>query len=140
ILRTTSLNRLVAFSPADLTITVEAGMTLQQLDATLAPHRLRLPLDPPDYNGRATIGGVLAANDSGPLRLAHGTAREHVIGMSMILADGTLIKAGGQVVKNVAGYDLHRLFVGSHGSLGMIATVSFKLKPRAEALRLVELR
>src|SRR5262245_29252667 len=117
---TRSLNRVVEFSPADLTITVEAGITLRQFDEILRPHRLRLPLDPPDYDGRATLGGVLASNDSGPLRLAHGTAREHVIGMSMVLADGSLIKAGGKVVKNVAGYDLHRLFVGSYGSLGMI--------------------
>lgn len=136
-LRTTALNRIVEFSPGDLTITVEAGMTLRALDETLSPHGLRLPLDPPDYDGRATIGGVLAFGDSGPIRLGYGGPREHVIGMSMVQGDGTLIRAGGRVVKNVAGYDLHRLFVGSHGSLGMIATASFKLRPRPEARRLV---
>lgn len=136
-LRTTALNHVIDFSPGDLTITVEAGMTLRALDETLAPHGLRLPLDPPDYGGRATIGGILAFGDSGPIRLGYGGPREHVIGMSMVQGDGTLIRAGGRVVKNVAGYDLHRLFVGSHGSLGMIATASFKLRPRPEARRLV---
>ena len=139
LLGTLGLARLIDLSPGDLTCTVEAGIALQHLDALLAPHHLRLPLDPPTFNGRATLGGVLADNDSGPLRLAYGAGREHVIGMSMILADGTLIKAGGRVVKNVAGYDLHRLFVGSRGALGLIATVSLKLRPRAEAMQLVVL-
>lgn len=89
--------------------------------------------------GGATVGGVLAANDSGPIRFAFGTARDLVIGMSMIEPDGGVIKSGGKVVKNVAGYDLHKLFIGSHGTMGPIATVTFKLRPLPEARGLVVL-
>lgn len=137
---TTRLDRILDLSPGDLTCTVESGLTLRDLDAAIAPHGLCFPVDPPEYAGRATVGGILASNDNGPLRAAHGTAREHVLGMSVVLAGGLLIKAGGRVVKNVAGYDLHRAFVGSHGSLGLIASVSLKLRPRSESRRLLTLR
>jgi glycolate oxidase FAD binding subunit len=115
-----------------MTVTVEAGITLAALQAHLAKQGQRVTLDPPGGE-RATIGGVLATNDSGPMRLGHGTARDIVIGMSMIEPDGELIRSGGRVVKNVAGYDLHKLFIGSFGALGPIATVTLKLRPVPEA-------
>lgn len=134
----TRLDRVVAYSPEDMTVTVEAGTTLGALQQTLAEHHQRVTLDPP-HAERATIGGILAANDSGPTRLAYGTARDVVIGMSMIEPDGTVIKSGGRVVKNVAGYDLHKLYIASFGTLGPIATVTFKLRPVPEARGLVVL-
>ncbi|NLU21741.1 MAG: FAD-binding oxidoreductase [Phycisphaerae bacterium] len=132
------LSRVVEYSPEDMTITVEAGLGLAKLSELLAENRQRLTLDSPGAD-RATIGGVLAANDSGPIRLAYGTARDIVIGMSMIGSDGEVFKSGGKVVKNVAGYDLHKLFIGSFGAMGPIATVSFKLRPLPEARGLVVL-
>lgn len=132
------LSRVVEYSPEDMTITVEAGMTLGSLTAVLARNHQRLTLDPPNGD-RATVGGVLAANDSGPVRFAYGTARDIVIGMSMIEPDGGLVRSGGKVVKNVAGYDLHKLYIGSFGTLGPIATVTFKLRPQPEARGMVVL-
>ncbi len=125
-------NRVVEYAPEDMTITVEAGITLAALGETLARNGQRITLDPP-HAERATLGGVLAANDSGPIRFAYGTARDVVIGMSMIEADGETIKSGGKVVKNVAGYDLHKLYIGSFGTLGPIATVTLRLRPLPEA-------
>ncbi len=136
---TRKLSRVIDYSPEDMTITVEAGVPIDSIDAIVAPNNLRLPLDPPGYAGRATIGGVLSANDTGPLRFAYGSPRDNVLGMSIILGDGTLIRAGGRVVKNVAGYALHRLLCGSWGTLGLIASATFKLRPRPESLRLAAL-
>lgn len=138
-LTTRHLTRIVEYSPADMTITVEAGLTLDALSESLAANNLRLPLDPPSFDGRATIGGILAAADSGPLRHLHGGPRDLVLGMSILQFDGTRIRSGGRVVKNVAGYALHRLLVGSWGRLAMIETVTLRLRPRAESLRLVSL-
>ncbi|MHB8377179.1 MAG: FAD-binding oxidoreductase [Dehalococcoidia bacterium] len=122
------LDRIVAHEPADLTVTVEAGVRLDTLQAALAQHGQFLPLDAPG-DGRATVGGVLAANAQGALRHAFGTARDWVIGIKVVQADGTLVKSGGRVVKNVAGYDMGKLYVGSLGTLGVIAEVTFKLAP-----------
>ncbi len=135
---TRAMCRVVEYEPEDMTVTVEAGITLGALQKRLAEHGQRLTLDPP-HADRATIGGILAANDSGPIRLAFGTARDIVIGMSMIEPDGELIHSGGKVVKNVAGYDLHKLYIGSFGTLGPIATVTFKLRPVPEARGVVML-
>ncbi|GMV96972.1 MAG: hypothetical protein AMXMBFR83_13310 [Phycisphaerae bacterium] len=132
------LSRVVEYSPEDMTITVEAGITLGALQEHLARNGQRLTLDPP-HPDRATIGGILAANDSGPIRFGFGTARDIVIGMSMIQPDGEIIRSGGKVVKNVAGYDLHKLYIGSFGTLGPIATVTFRLRPVPEARGLVVL-
>jgi glycolate oxidase FAD binding subunit len=129
-------NRVLEYSPEDMTVTVEAGIPLAELSRVLAGRNQRLTLDPP-HGEAATIGGVLAANDSGPVRLAYGTARDIVIGMSFFEPDGGLTKSGGKVVKNVAGYDIHKLFIGSFGTLGPIATVTFKLRPLPEARGLV---
>jgi glycolate dehydrogenase FAD-binding subunit len=107
---------------------VEAGCTLQQLQQTLAEHGQRLALDPL-WPEKATIGGILATNDSGPLRIRFGSLRDLIIGITLALADGTLAKSGGKVVKNVAGYDLPKLATGSLGTLGIITQAIFRLHP-----------
>jgi glycolate oxidase FAD binding subunit len=131
ILRTTALDRIVEYHPPDLTITVEAGLALETLDAVLAEHGQWLPWLPP-APGRATVGGLLAAGASGPLRLGYGAPRDWVLGMQVALADGRLVKSGGKVVKNVAGYDTHKLHIGALGTLGVIAVATFKVFPRPE--------
>jgi len=130
----TGLNRVLRHRPANLTVRVEAGIRLADLNAMLAEHGQWLPLDPP-FGDRATIGGILAAGLSGPLRARYGSARDLLIGVRVALADGTLIQGGGEVVKNVAGYDLPKLFHGALGTLGVIVEAAFKLwpRPRAEA-------
>ncbi|MFZ0797889.1 MAG: FAD-binding oxidoreductase [Terriglobales bacterium] len=128
ILSTRRLNRVVEHAWGDMTATVEAGCTFQQLQQTLAAHGQRLALDPlwPD---KATIGGILATNDSGPLRVRFGSLRDLIIGVTLALPDGTLAKSGGKVVKNVAGYDLPKLATGSLGTLGIITQAIFRLHP-----------
>ena len=126
------MNHVVAYEPRDLTITVEAGMTLAALNTKLAAEGQWLPLDAP-MPARATIGGVLAANINGPHRLGTGGPRDSVIGIRVAEAQGVLIKAGGRVVKNVAGYDLNKLFIGSLGTLGIIVETTFKLVPLPRA-------
>jgi FAD/FMN-containing dehydrogenase len=115
-------------APEDMTCTVEAGMTLGALQAQLHKAGQWLPIDPPNAE-RVTIGALLDQNLSGPRRFGYGTIREHLIGIGVVLADGRLIRAGGKVVKNVAGYDLCKLFVGARGSLGVIVEETFKLRP-----------
>ncbi len=122
------LNRVLAYEPADLTVTVEPGLRLADLQATLGARGQFLPLDPPCDAG-ATVGGVLAVNASGPLRHAFGTARDWVIGMRVVHADGSSSKSGGRVVKNVTGYDMHKLHIGALGTLGVIAEVTLKVAP-----------
>jgi len=123
------LNRVRHYEPADLTISVEAGMTLRELQEFLGRDGLWLPLDPRGGDD-ATIGGIVASNSAGPLRLRFGSARDMVLGIRVATTEGKLIKSGGHVVKNVAGYDLSKLLVGSLGTLGVIAEASFKLFPR----------
>jgi glycolate oxidase FAD binding subunit len=134
VVRTTHLDRVVEYAPADLVITVEAGMTLAALQATLAPHAQRLALDPP-HADRATIGGLLATNDFGPARARYGTLRDAIVGISLVRADGTVVRGGGKVVKNVAGFDLPKIAVGSLGTLGAIATATLRLHPTPEVVR-----
>ena len=122
------MNRILAHEHGDMTATVEAGASLRDVNNALALHGQTLPLDPP-FADRATIGGLLATNDSGPLRHRHGTPRDLVIGIQLATTDGLLSKAGGQVVKNVAGYDLCKLVTGSFGSLAAIVSATFKLAP-----------
>jgi glycolate oxidase subunit GlcD len=129
IVNTQRLNQIVEHEPADLIAVAQAGVKLVDFNAKLAENGQWLPLDPPD-DGRATIGGVVATGIGGPQQFGYGRPRGSVIGMKVVLADGTLIKAGGRVVKNVAGYDLCKLFAGSFGSLGIITEVNFKLRPR----------
>jgi len=136
ILSTRRLNRLLAHAHGDLTATIEAGATLAEANETLARRGQWLPLDPP-FADRATIGGILATNDSGPLRHRFGTPRDLVIGVQLATTDGTLAKAGGQVVKNVAGYDLSKLVCGSFGSLAAIVSATFKLAPLPSASKTI---
>lgn len=124
----TRLNAVVEHEPADLTATVLAGRTLADFQVHLSSVGQFLPLDPPSPL-EATIGGILAANASGPSRHAHGTARDLVLGLRFVQADGRVIKAGGKVVKNVAGYDMCRLLIGSLGTLGVIVEACFRLTP-----------
>ena len=122
------LARVLDHRQGDLTVTVEAGLPLRELNETLARHRQQLPLDPPAAD-RATIGGLLATNDSGPARHRFGTPRDLVIGIQLATPDGLLAKSGGQVVKNVAGYDLGKLICGSFGTLAAIVSATFKVSP-----------
>lgn len=133
---TRRLNRLVDYQPDDMTVTVECGMTVADLQATLAERGQFLPLDPP-LPGRATIGGTVAANASGPWRCAYGAARDWLIGVRVVAPDGRIVKGGGRVVKNVAGYDLCKLYTGSLGTLGVLAELTFKVMPRPEAVGMV---
>jgi glycolate oxidase FAD binding subunit len=133
---TTALDRVIDYPAADMTITVEAGMTLSALQAVLAEHGQRLPLDAP-LPDRATLGGIYATNTSGPRRYGWGRPRDLIIGVSFVTADGELVKGGGRVVKNVAGYDFPRLLTGSMGTLGVLAQLTLKVRPRPEASALV---
>jgi glycolate oxidase FAD binding subunit len=131
-LDTTALNSVIDYPARDMTITAQAGITLAALQAELAKEGQWLPVDvaAPD---RATLGGAIALNLSGPHRYGYGTLRDYVIGISFITDDGVEVKAGGRVVKNVAGYDLMKLQIGAVGTLGIITQVTLKVKPRAEA-------
>jgi glycolate oxidase FAD binding subunit len=133
------LNRLVEHEPGDLTATAEAGMTVAAFQTSLRARGQWLSLDPADAD-RATLGGVMAANASGPRRHLYGTARDLVIGMTVVTAEGAVVRAGGKVVKNVAGYDLPKLFVGSYGTLGIMVDVTVKLRPLPDDERLVCVR
>ena len=132
VLRTDRLTALVEHDDANLTATVRAGMPIGALNEHLAARRQFLALDPPRPDV-ATIGGIVAANTNGPRRMSYGAVRDLVIGMRMVLAGGEQIKAGGKVVKNVAGYDMCKLFTGSLGTLGIITEVTFKMAPQPEA-------
>lgn len=135
--RVDALNHLVDHVPEDMTATVEAGMTLSEFQQRLASQGQWLPVDPPGAE-RLGIGELLSANASGPRRFGYGTVRDYLIGMKVVLADGRAIKSGGKVVKNVAGYDLCKLFIGAHGTLGVIVEATFKLRPLPEAEQFVQ--
>lgn len=111
-----------------MTVTVKAGTPFGELQTYLKTYNQQVSLDPAlgDY---ATIGGVIAANESGPKRLSYGSARDAVIGMRVVYSDGTIVRSGGKVVKNVAGYDMNKLFIGSMGTLGVISEITLKLRP-----------
>src|SRR5579883_3528470 len=128
VVETRKLTRLLEYEAADLTCHVEAGMTLAVLQEQLATKGQWLALDPPDAE-EATLGGILASNASGPRRLRYGTARDLVIGLHVVQASGEIARSGGRVVKNVAGYDLNKLYIGSLGTLGIIVEANFKLQP-----------
>lgn len=134
LMSTTRLNAVVAHRHGDLTATIQAGAKLSDVNRALAQHRQWIPLDPPSAE-RATIGGLVATNDSGPRRHRYGAPRDLIIGVEFARADGRLAKGGGIVVKNVAGYDMPRLLTGSFGSLGVIITATFKLYPLTTASR-----
>jgi len=134
LVKTARLARVVEYAPADMVVEVEAGITLAALQKHLAPHGQRLALDAP-YPELATLGGLVATNGFGPRRTRFGGLRDAIVGVSLIRADGARVRGGGKVVKNVAGFDLPKLAVGSLGSLGMIATATFRLHPLPETAR-----
>ncbi len=123
------------YDPRDMTAGIEAGTTLAEIARVLAEHGQWIPFDAP-LPARATAGGTLAAGWAGPRRAAYGRARDLVIGSTIALTDGTLARAGGMVVKNVTGYDMSKLYVGSLGTLGVIVRANFKALPRPAARRL----
>src|SRR5690349_301639 len=129
IVNTNRLNKILEHEPADLIAVAQAGVPLTTFNEKLAENGQWLPLDPPN-DGRATLGGIVATGLGGPQQFGYGRPRGSVIGMTVVLADGNVIKAGGRVVKNVAGYDLCKLFTGSYGTLGIITELIFKLRPR----------
>ncbi len=133
------LDRVLEHEPGDLTATVEAGITLGALQAHLGRRGQWLSLDPA-CSDRATVGGILASNASGPRRHLYGTCRDLLIGVTVVTAEGTVIRGGGKVVKNVAGYDLPKLFVGSFGTLGVLVDATFRLRPCPDEDRLVVAR
>jgi glycolate oxidase FAD binding subunit len=128
LLDTARLTGIVSHSWQDLTATVAAGTPWAAMQRVLAEHNQQVALDPL-WPGTATVGGIIATNDSGPMRLKYGSLRDLIIGMTIVLSDGTIAKSGGKVVKNVAGYDLHKLMTGAFGTLGVITEVTFRLHP-----------
>jgi len=132
LLRLDRLDRVLDHQPADMTVTVEAGCPLATLNARLAREGQWLPLDPPAPE-RTTVGGLVAANLSGPLRASQGTVRDLLLGLTVVGAGGAVVRGGGRVVKNVAGYDLPKLHIGALGSVGVIIEATFKVRPRPEA-------
>ncbi len=119
---------IVEHNPGDMTLTVKSGTPFKRIQDYLAKYQQMIPLDPfhPEH---ATIGGIISANDSGPKRLGYGSARDNVIGLRMVYPDGTVIRSGGKVVKNVAGYDMNKIFIGAMGTLGVVSEITFKLRP-----------
>ncbi|NEE03410.1 FAD-binding oxidoreductase [Phytoactinopolyspora halotolerans] len=140
VIDTRSLNRLIHHEPGDMTAIVQAGMPLPRLRKQLADAGQQLAVDPPMRRwvpGAAdvTVGGVYVANDAGPRRFSYGGIRDLVIGTTVVLADGTVSRSGGTVIKNVAGYDLGKLWCGSLGTLGLVTELTLRLHPLPEATR-----
>ncbi len=133
------LDAIVEDAPADLTIAVQGGVTLRALAQTLARHGTQVPFDAP-LPGEATVGGTLAAGWLGPRRHLYGRPRDVAIGSTIVLADGTVARAGGMVVKNVSGYDMSRLYIGSFGTLGVLARINLKTIAAPERTRLFAIR
>ncbi|MCL1467885.1 FAD-binding oxidoreductase [Argonema galeatum A003/A1] len=138
VISTSRLNRVIEHAVGDLTITVEAGAKLSDIQAILAKAGQFIALDP-SYPETATIGGIVATADAGSLRQRYGGVRDMLLGISFVRADGQIAKAGGRVVKNVAGYDLMKLFAGSFGTLGIISQATFRVYPLPEASQTVVL-
>ena len=136
IVDTSALDHVIDYPYADMTITVEAGMTLSALSAILSSQGQRLPLDAPTPD-RATLGGIFATATTGPRRLGHGRPRDLILGVGYVGGDGKLVRGGGRVVKNVAGYDLPKLLTGSWGTLGVIVDMTLKVRPAPEASALL---
>lgn len=132
VVSTRRMNRVRDYEPADLTLTAGAGLGWGEMDEALRPNRQWLPVDAPGVRG-GTLGGMVACGVSGPLRGRYGAARDSVLGLEVVTGEGRVLRVGGRVVKNVAGYDLVRLFTGSRGSLGVITGVSVRLFPRPAA-------
>jgi glycolate oxidase FAD binding subunit len=132
-LSTLGLSGITSYEPSELVVTVKAGTPLSKLESVLAERGQCLPFEPPHFAGNATVGGMVAGGLSGPARASAGPVRDYVLGLSMINGRGELLTFGGQVMKNVAGYDVSRLMVGALGTLGLIVEVSLKVLPIAPA-------
>lgn len=132
------MERVLDYQPANMVLTVEAGMSLARVQEITAERGQWLPLDPP-FLAQTTVGGVIAANLSGPVRSSQGTVRDFLIGLKVVTSGGVLVKSGGQVVKNVTGYDMPKLYCGSLGTLGIIVQATFKVRPRPEEMRVARL-
>ncbi len=132
LLCTGRLNRVLEYEASDLVVTAECGISLKEFQKVLRQKNQFLAIDPPHCERGATLGGIIAANDSGPGRLKYGTMRESIIGIKVARSDGSIIKGGAKVVKNVAGYDIPKLYVGSLGTLGIIVEGTFRLYPIPE--------
>src|SRR6266550_5802180 len=130
--RSDRLRRIVDYSPSDMVLTAEAGVTLAEINAAAREHRQMLALDAPQPE-RATIGGLVATGAYGPRRAKYGAVRDLIIGVTLVRADGVIARGGGKVVKNVAGFDLPKVACGSLGTLGMIANATFRLHPLPES-------
>lgn len=139
VLDTTGLSGVLAYNPGDMTVSVLAGTPLSQLAEELAGHRQRLAFDAARVPRGATVGGLVATADSGPSALAYGSMRDLMIGTTIILADGTIARSGGHVIKNVAGYDLTKLMHGSYGTLGLLTEVVLRLHPQPDTSATVRL-
>ncbi|MBA2672154.1 glycolate oxidase subunit GlcE, partial [Ramlibacter sp.] len=133
VLDTAPLAGIVSYEPSELVVTVRAGTPLAELEAVLAASGQCLPFEPPHFGPGATVGGMVAAGLSGPARASAGAVRDYVLGLSLVNGKGELLAFGGQVMKNVAGYDVSRLMAGALGTLGLIAEVSLKVLPVAPA-------
>jgi glycolate oxidase FAD binding subunit len=129
VLDTTGLTGVITHNPGDMTVSVRAGTPLRQLQDELAPHGQHVAFDAARVADGATVGGLVATGDAGPAALVHGSMRDLVIGVTLVLADGTMARSGGHVIKNVAGYDLAKLMHGSYGTLGVLAEVVLRLHP-----------
>ena len=132
----TRLDRVVGFDPGDMTLSVEPGIPLSRIQSTLAEHRQFLPLVVP-FMDRATAGGTIASGVDSPLRQFYGTARDYVLGIEFVSGDGAAAKSGGRVVKNVSGYDLHKLMIGALGTLGVLTRINFRTFPLPAATRTI---
>jgi glycolate oxidase FAD binding subunit len=132
-----ALDAVVAYEPNDLVVAVQVGMRLGELQRRLAAHNQWLPIDPPYAD--ATLGGIIASNSAGPRRLGYGTIKDYILGLRTANATGIVTKSGGRVVKNVTGYDLHRLHVGAFGTLGVLVEVNLKVVPRPDVIGVVVL-
>jgi glycolate oxidase FAD binding subunit len=137
LIETTALTGVLRHDPEDMTVSVRAGTSLEELQTLLAEHGQRVSLDPARQALGATVGGLIATADSGPLRQAFGSLRTLVIGVTFVLADGTIARSGGHVIKNVAGYDLGKLLHGSLGTLGAVTEVVLRLHPAPRAVETV---
>lgn len=133
VLDTTAMSGLISYNPTDMTVAVQAATPFAALQETLAGHAQWVALDPARASDGATVGGLVATADAGPVRHTFGTSRDCVIGVTVVLADATVARSGGHVIKNVAGYDLAKLFHGSLGTLGVLAEVVLRVHPRAAA-------
>jgi glycolate oxidase FAD binding subunit len=134
VISTNALNQVLEYNPRDLTVSVGAGISYCELSRVLAENRQMIPLDPP-FSERATMGGLVAANNSGPRRRLYGSVRDMVIGMTFATLEGKLIKTGGMVVKNVAGLDMGKLMIGSFGTLAVMVSLNFRLHPMPAGTR-----